>query len=143
MYGYPTCLVVYFHLAECVLLHPRSFSGRQSMFRHVPCQFLVGKVCSAASRSISGRQSMFHHVPGRFLVATFQLNFRSAECVPPCPVLIFGWQSVFCRILDRFLNGKVHSIMSLSISGQQSVFHHVPSQFPVSRVCSAMSRVHF
>ena len=67
---------------------------RQSVFRRVPGRFLVGRVCSAMSR----------------------VDFRSAECVPPRP-----W----------------------SISGWQGVFRHVPCQFPVSRVCSAAARVDF
>ena len=44
------------------------------------------------------------------------IDFRSAECVPPCPG---------------------------SFSGQQSVFRHVLGRFPISRVCSATSRINF
>ena len=57
------------------------------MFRHVPSQFPIGKVCSATSGSIPvGRvcsaasliifdwQNVFHHV---------LFDFWSAECVPP------------------------------------------------------------
>ena len=120
-----------FWSSECVPPCPVSISGRQSVFCRVLGRFPNGRVHSATSRSISGRQSMFRHVPGRFPVvtvcsATFQVNFRSAECVPPCPVLIFSWQSVFCHIPDQFPHGKVRSTMSRSISGQQSVFHYIP-----------------
>ena len=78
-----------------------SISSRQSVFCYFPGQFPlvlgrfpVGRVCSAKSR----------------------VNFRSAECVPPCPGMISGWQSLF---------------------------HHVPGRFPASRVCSATSWVNF
>ena len=63
--------------------------------RSVPChRFSVCRVCSVMS----------------------QVDFRTAECVPPRP-----W----------------------SFSGWQSESSHIPGRFPVSRVCSATSRVDF
>ena len=84
------CTISNFHLAECVLPRPGTISGRQSVFRHVPGRFLVGRVCSATSR----------------------MDFRSAEGVPSCPGSISGRQSVFRRVPGRFLVGRVCSAAS-------------------------------
>ena len=114
-----------FWSAKCVLPHPGTFPagsvcsamsrvdfwsprsssifGQQSVFCH-----------SIMSRSISGQQSVFCYVLGRFPVirvcsTMFQVNFWSAECVPPRPGFISSRQSVFCRFPGQFLNGRVRS----------------------------------
>ena len=57
-YGYPTCwVVVYFHLAECVLLRPGSISGRQSVFRHVLVNFRSAECVPPCPGLISSWQS--------------------------------------------------------------------------------------
>ena len=121
-----------FRLAECVPPRHWSFSGRQSVFRHTPGQFLVGWVCSASS-----------HV-----------NFRSAKGVPLRPGLIYSWQS---PVLEQYPVSRVCSVSFRvnfrsaecvppclrSISSRQRMFRHIPVQFPDGRVCSATSRVYF
>ena len=57
-YEYPTCwVVVYFHLAECVLLRPGSISGRQSVFRHVLVNFRSAECVPPCPGLISSWQS--------------------------------------------------------------------------------------
>ena len=64
----------------------------------------------------------------RVCFATSWVDFQSAECVLPCLVSLSGQQSVFCHVPGQFPNGRVHS---------------ATSRFPVSRVCSSMSRVNY
>ena len=59
----PSRFMVGFRSVECVPPRPKLISSQQSVFRHVPDRFPVGRVCSATSR----------------------VDFRLAECVPPCP----------------------------------------------------------
>ena len=123
--------MVYFHWAECIPSRPGSISGRQNVFRHVPCQFLVGKVCSAASWVDFQMAECILPRPGPFLVgrvcsAMSRVDFRSSQCVLPCPRSISGRQSVF----------RVNFQSAECVPPR-------PGQFPVGRVSSAMSRVDF
>ena len=49
--------MVYFHLAECVLLRPGSISGRQSVFRHVLVNFRSAECVPPCPGLISSWQS--------------------------------------------------------------------------------------
>ena len=111
------CTITNFHLAECVLPRPRSISGRQNVFHHVPGRFSVCRVCSATSR----------------------VDFLSTEYVSPHPGSISSGQRVFRHFLDRFPVGRV-------CSGASRVDFWVSrgcSATSGRRVCSATSRVDF
>ena len=129
------------------------------MFRLLPGQFPVGRVCSATSQvyfqsaefvppchgSNSGRQS------------TSRDDYRTAGGVPPRPGSISSWQRVFRYVPGRFLVGRICSATSQAnfrsaefvpprsgwISGRQSVFLHILGRFQVNRVCSTTFWVDF
>ena len=101
-------------LAGASLRSAPLFAWRNILLPHAIWDFSgipISRVCSAMSR----------------------VNFWLSECVLPCPVSISGRQSVFCRVPVHFRPAEYVPPCPGSISGR-----HVPAQFSVSRVCSAI-----